>query len=467
MRSLFAVVAAFGLSSIGTGCVVHSVDPNPQPAIGGQEDARGYRNAPDATESNADRHPRAVSGRWWESFRDHDLDSLVSQALADNPDLRSTGRRIDQANASLIRAGATLFPQIDGGGDLSRRWNREGRTDDEASLGLSLDWELDAWGRIRSGRSARAEEVEAAREDWQAARLLLTGAVAETWFELIEQRGQLRLAREQIEVNQTLLDLTRLRFGQGQSSVVDVLQQQEQLESTQALVPDIEARIEELELALETLTGRLPGTRHLPERNDEPAEPPARPKAGYPADLLAERPDLRAQRARIVALDHEVGEAIADCLPRFSIGGSLALAGTPSLDRLIGDAIAGAVGPVFDAGSRKAEVARRRSRVQEEVYRYTSAYLNAVRDVETSLHRETKLAERVRRQEAQLATARKLLAESRNRYSLGATDYLPVLDAVAKVQGLERDLLTSRRERLSARVALHRALGGPMPEMPR
>ncbi|MCB1079881.1 MAG: efflux transporter outer membrane subunit, partial [Verrucomicrobiae bacterium] len=352
----------------------------------------------------ADRHPRAVSGRWWESFRDHDLDSLVSQALADNPDLRATGRRIDQANASLIRAGATLFPQIDGGGDLSRRWNREGRTDDEASLGLSLDWELDAWGRIRSGRSARAEEVEAAKEDWQAARLLLTGAVAETWFELIEQRGQLRLAREQIEVNQTLLDLTRLRFGQGQSSVVDVLQQQEQLESTQALVPDIEARIEELELALETLTGRLPGIRHLPERNDEPAEPPARPKAGYPADLLAERPDLRAQRARIVALDHEVGEAIADCLPRFSIGGSLALAGTPSLDRLIGDAIAGAVGPVFDAGSRKAEVARRRSRVQEEVYRYTSAYLNAVRDVETSLHRERKLAERVRRQEAQLAT---------------------------------------------------------------
>ena len=102
--------------------------------------------------------------------------------------------------------------------------------------------------------------------------------------------------------------------------------------------------------------------------------------------------------------------------------------------------------------------------MQEELDLYTSEFIDAVREVETALVREQKLDERVTRQTAQLGTARKLLAESRSRYTLGASDYLPVLDAVSKVQELERDVLTTRRERLSARILLHRALGGPVPE---
>ncbi|MEZ5303071.1 MAG: TolC family protein [Verrucomicrobiales bacterium] len=377
--------------------------------------------------------------------------------------MRAVGRRIDQANARLSQAGAALFPAADGTGEIRSRWDSGADRSDAASLGLLLDWEADVWGRLRSGKAARAQEAAAAYEDWRAARLLLTGAVAETWFELIEQRGQLRLAGEQIEVNRTLLELTRLRFGQGQSSVVAVLQQQEQLESTESRVPDIESRIAELELVLDTLAGRMPGGRKRGAGGSDLPVPPAAPAEGFPSDLLAERPDLRARRARIIALDHEVGEAIADRLPRFSVGGSAFADGAPSLDRVVAEAVAGVVGPIFDAGARKAEVARRRARVAEEIDLYTAEFLAAVREVETALVREGKLAERVRRQEAQLGTARRLLEESRNRYRQGVTDYLPVLDAVSTFQELERDVLTSRRERLSARVALHRALGGPMP----
>ena len=181
--------------------------------------------------------------------------------------------------------------------------------------------------------------------------------------------------------------------------------------------------------------------------------PPSYPETGVPSDLLELRPDLRSRRSSIRALDQEVGEAIADCLPRFAIGGSVGLAGTPSFEALVGDAIAGALVPIIDGGNRKAEVARRKSRVLEEVDLYTAAYLDAIREVETALSNER-----------EISPARKLLEESRIRYSRGLNDYLPVLDAVSRVQQLERNLLTSRRERLSARVALHRAIGGPMPE---
>ncbi len=446
-------MAAVWLSLAGAGCVTPPVDPDPMPGVGAPEEGGKSREIPNFS-----------GGAWWESFRDRRLNALMREALADNPDLRSVGQRIDQANLLVTRAGASLFPNIDGQGGFQRRWDVEGRRGDDASLGLLLDWELDVWGRIRAGRSARVREAEAAEEDWLAARLLLSAAVAELWFELCEQRGQANLVGEQIEVNRTLLNLTRLRFGQGQSSVVAVYQQQEQLESTEALMPDIVSRIDELELSLDALLGRLPGnddgSREVPELGD----PPSREATGVASDLLARRPDLRAQRARLVALDHEVGEAMADRWPRFTIGASLGAGGSPTLERLVGDAVLGAVAPVFDAGDRKAEIGRRQSRVREELDRYTSLYLEAARDVEVALVRERQLAERVRLQERQLGTARKLLAESRNRYSQGATDYLPVLDAVSKVQELERDLLTSRRERLSARVGLHRAIGGPMPE---
>jgi len=448
---------AFCLLAGGPGCAVHSVDPDPRPEVSGTDPVAGFSNAPRQSPST-----RASSKDWSRTFRERDLDKLIDTALAENPDVRSVSRRIDQANARLVQAGSTLFPQIDGAGNVQRRWSVEGDRENSADLGLLLDWEIDAWGRIRSGRAARAEEVEVAFEDWRTARLLLTAAVAETWFELVEQRRQLELAAEQIEANRTLLDLTRLRLGQGQGSGVAVLQQQEQLQSTESLVPDIEGRIEALELSLETLTGRLPGSGSLRSRSGDLIPSPPLPATGFPSDLLAARPDLRAQQARIVALDFEVGEAIAERLPRFSIGGSIAAAGTPSPENLVGNAIAAAVGPIFDAGSRKAEVERRRSRVSEELDRYTSDFLEAVREVETALTFETKITERVRRQEIQLATARKLLRESQNRFSQGASDYLPVLDALSKVQELERNLLTSQRERLSARVALHRALGGPV-----
>ncbi len=473
LRSLATAAAAGCLLATVPACVVvPTVDADPvPPALTGATDdpVAGGGSGGFVNEPGSGRKPIPGAGspgtdRWWRHFRDPELDSLLELALSANPDLLAVGRRIEQANASLVQAGSTLFPEVDGDGEFRSRWNEDGRRNDDASLGLTLDWELDVWGRIRSGRAARREEVTAAVEDWRAARLILTGAVAETWFDLVEQRGQLRLVGEQIQVNRTLLDLTRLRFGQGQSSVVDVLQQQEQLESTESLVPDIESRIEALELVLDTLTGQLPGKRPRLVAGSDLGTPPPRPGAGYPSELLEERPDLRAQRARIAALDHEVAEAVADRWPRFAIGGTAALAGTPGLEGLVGEAIAGAVGPVFDAGRRKAEVERRRSRVREELERYASAYLKAVREVETALLRETKIGERIDRQETQLATARRLLAELRHRYGQGVPDYLPVLDALTKVQALERDLLTSRRERFSTRVALHRALGGPMPE---
>ena len=444
------------LAALLMGCMVHRTAENPEPLVPAGAEYEEVSAAPKA---------EAVPVEWWRGFEDERLDELIAMALEGNLELRQFAARIEQAEALVRQSGARLFPMLDAVGDYEARWVRPegGRTTREqaASVGGLLDWELDVWGRLRSARRAQIYEAVAVKYDLLAARVFLSAAVAETYFEIVEQRRQLRLLGEQIEANETLLDLTRLRFGQGQSSIVDVLQQQEQLAATLSLLPLIEARVEQLEYALDVLLGVAPGGRARLASTEWPALPPL-PLYGVPSDLLDQRPDLLASESLVRALDYRVGQAIAARLPQFAIGGSLSAVGDPGYSALVSAAFASVAGPVFDAGLRKAEVELQKARLREAVAEWSENYLTAVRDVETALMQERKQAEQVERIEEQLEIARRLLRETRNRYAQGLTDYLPVLNAVVTEQNLERELVQNQRALLSFRVALHRALGGQM-----
>jgi NodT family efflux transporter outer membrane factor (OMF) lipoprotein len=404
---------------------------------------------------------------WWETFGDRTLTKLVRQALGNNLEMHAIAARISQADAALRQAGGRLFPQLEGDGSYAVRWTDEddttqSRRTTSTNLGALLDWEIDLWGRLRSAREARRLEREATYSEWLGARLLLSASVAETYFEILEQKRQLLLLEDQIENNQTLLDLTELRFGQAQSSVVDVLQQREQLAATKTRVPTIEGRLQQLIYALEVLLGIPPGNGPSISGKVLGLPPSSLRTVGGPSDLLQNRPDLVSSAQRVAAIDQEIAEAIANRLPRLNLGGSLSGSGSPGINTVITNAVASAAASVFDAGIRKAEVARRQAALKEALADYSHDYLGAVRDVEIALLLERKQAERLNLLTRQLDTAKKLLRESHHRWGQGLTDYLPVLNAVVTVQSLEREIITSHRELLSSRVALHRAIGGPM-----
>jgi NodT family efflux transporter outer membrane factor (OMF) lipoprotein len=401
------------------------------------------------------------NGPWWSTLADRDLDRSITASLAGNFGLREAESRVRVAAASLRQARARLFPSLDASGEVSDRWDSGGGgSGSDTPLGVLLDWEADVFGRMRAARRAGTRELAATRGDLAGARLLLSAAVAETHFARVEQVEQLRLLEEQTAVGETLLRLTRLRFGQGQASIVDVLQQEEQLKATRALVPVVEARIAELGYALDAFLGRPPG-KTPPPRGSVLPEPPKLPATGLPSDLLLRRPDLVAARERLRALDARLVEAIAAQFPRFRISASAinARGGAPSLTAGLAASV---VAPLFDAGDRRAEVMKRRAELEGAVAAFGQLFLEALRDVESALLNERQQTERLGRQQTQLETAKRLLTETRNRYSQGLTDYLPVLAALTTVQRLEREIVTTRRNRISQRIALHRALGGPM-----
>ena len=400
---------------------------------------------------------------WWRGFSDATLSNEINSALSGNLAQQQLGSRIQQASASLRAEGAALFPQIDLDTSASLDQIDPGVSNQSASLGGLISWEVDLWSRVRSGVRAREQELNATIQEWLGGRLMLSAAVAETRFLVLEQRARLDVLQQQIETNETLLGLVRLRAGQGVSSRVDLLQQERQLDATRALVPPAEAELIASSYALDVLTGRPPGKTTRDSRKTLP-NLPALPTTGVPSDLLKNRPDLLAKWNGILALDAEVAQALAERMPRIILSASLD-AGTIDNIRSVASAIlAEATAPLADGGRRRAEIDRRRAVLEEALLDYSNSYLEAIRDVETALVRERKQRERIHLTERQLSTARETLEETRIRYSQGLTDYLPVIDALNAVQSLELSMVTFRRQALTLRIALHRALGGPMPQ---
>ncbi len=415
----------------------------------------------------------AAPERWWTAFGDDALDTLVDDALGANFDLRRAWARLDQARAAARTAGADRAPSLNLEGS-ARRTETVAAAGPEAgtvqaaeqyALGLAASYELDLWGRVASGARAAVLESDASEADLHTAALTVAAELAQAWFELREQQAQIDLFAAQRETSRTYGELTEYRFGRGLASALDVLQQRQQTASLEALVEPVRGRRRVLEHRVAFLAGRAPGTA-LPSPAGRLPDPPPLPAPGLPADLLLQRPDVRAAQARLRAADERVASAVAARLPslRLTAGGGYQSPRLSTLfDPWLWNLAASLVGPLVDGGRRSAEADRARGAREERLADYGQALLRAIREVEDAWALEEQQAAYLARLERQTGLAEETLGQARSRYGQGLTDYLPVLTALERLQALQRTLVSARRQRLAYRVQLYRALGGTWP----
>ena len=429
------------------GCNPHQVNRDVQPLVHGN-----------------DAYSLSVEGmkpqiRWWETLNDTFLDAVVKEALSENLTLRQAHARIEQAIAADKEAASFLYPEITGEVSGGSEWQGRDKPEDTYNARTALSWEVDLWGRLSSARNAAGYEILASREELEAAAILLTTQVAETYFQVIEQNLQLALLDSQIKVGETFLELIELRFSYGEASVVDVFQQRQQLASTHTQVPVVQSRLRTLKNRLNVQLGRSPVSKPLRVAGDFP-QLPELPSTGVPLDLLKNRPDLREIYNGLVAIDYRVAEAVADRLPKIGLHGDAGFTDTFSTEGRLLSLLLEAAMPIIDWGRRKSEVEKNEAMFREELAEYSEAYLTAIEEVENALWQERHQKELLKALEDQISIARSNLAETRNRYRQGLTDYLPVLTALQSLQRLERDILSSQRQLISIRILLYRAIGG-------
>ncbi len=409
-------------------------------------------------------------GRWWQAFASPELDRLVEGALAGNFDVRTAWARLKQAEATARQAGAALKPSVDYSAGAEKRWVQtrpkggatENTQDKTWSAGVTAAYEVDLWGRLEAGRRSAVLAFQAAREDLEAAAVSVAAEVATAWVEVLAVRHQIAILAHQIRANEELLNLQRLRFVNGQASALDVSEQRQALAAAKAILPTLQLAEQQQLNVLAVLLGRA-GAQDLDITQQDLPEPIAVPAAGLPADLLASRPDVRAAGLRLRSADWQVSAARAERLPGLSLSADAAFS-TGTLDLLLDNWVAtlaaSLTGPIFDAGSRKAEVDRTRAEAEGLLAEYARTVAEAIREVEDSLVTEKRQREYIALLQEQLDATRLTMTDARIQYINGQGNYLDYLAAWTGVQDLERRLIDEQATLIKNRVTLYRTIGG-------
>lgn len=407
---------------------------------------------------------------WWSAYRDPLLDTLVTEAVANNRDLRIATARIDEFAAVLAGTRAQGLPQVGYGLTGSRARASENKIPDFvdplsttfASL-LSASWELDLWGRIRRETEAARANLFASEEAQRGVTLTLIASVISGYATLLDLDDQLRVAIATTEGRRKSVELFEKRLAAGWISEFEMAQVRSEYESALQQVPPIKQAIAIQEHALSVLVGRNPGPIRRttqPEQLSNLSIP-----SGLPSDLLLRRPDIREAEQQLIASNALIGSARALFFPRINLTGLFGFA-SGSLGSLFtgpsrtweftGDV----AGPIYAGGGLTAAVDQAEARRDQSLANYERVIQNAFRDVEDSLASVRESAELRDTLTRRVMTLRRGVELANERYENGYSDYLEVLDTERSLFSAELQLASARGDYQRALVSLYRALGG-------
>src|SRR5437870_1651622 len=459
-REAWVVCAIAGLAAC-------SVGPNyvrpPVETPSAYKEAQGWKQAEPRDEQSR--------GNWWEVFNDAQLDALVTQVAITNQTIKAAEARVREARALTQAARAAFFPIVTANASATRSGGRAGvGTSGQTSgarnsynVSLDVNWEIDLWGRVRRTVEASEATAEASAADLESAKLSAQAQLAEDYFLLRAQDAQIRLLNDTVGAYERSLQLTRNQYAVGVVGRADVAQAETQLKSTQAQAIDATVQRAQLEHAIAILIGKPPAEFSI-AAEIVPTKFPDIP-IGVPSALLERRPDIAAAERRAAAANAQIGVAESAFFPSLTLsatGGFQSsvlshLLSLPSRFWSLGPALAQTV---FDAGLRRAQTAQAMATYDENVATYRQTVLGGFQEVEDNLAALRILGQEAAVQAEAVQAARESLAIVTNQYRAGTVNYLAVVVVQATALANERTALNILGRRLTASVALIKALGG-------
>jgi NodT family efflux transporter outer membrane factor (OMF) lipoprotein len=404
--------------------------------------------------------------QWWLAFKDEHLNQLMAELFDQNLELAQSIARMQQVEAAFRITSSAQSPVLAAGGDLSRSQQpglKEDFTGNSQQLSLAAGYELDLWGKLASQSKAAELELAASQQDVQTLYLGLSARLADLYFLAVEQRAQLALTEQSVLSFTDTVARVENRYNLGLVPAVDMYQARQNLSGAQAASFVFEARLAEAEHAIAVLIGRYPGRSPGGSLEQLPVAPDLF-KTGIPAELISQRPDLKAALQRVEAADARVAAAIADRFPSISLsGGYGSLRQDVTAGLLKGEfwSLLGSLTlPIVDGGRRLAEVDRQEAALRQAVADYQQKVLSAFQEVEDALANNFATEQRIERLAETVQATGASLRLSTDRYLAGLVDYLPVLTAQRTDFEVRSLLLAAQRQLIADRISLARTLGG-------
>jgi outer membrane protein, multidrug efflux system len=420
----------------------------------------------------------AANASWFDLFQDTVLKQLVITAINDNRDVRVAAATVQEYQADLGQATASLFPAFTITGQSGRQKQTFGSTfsfpaqNYLQALG-NVSWELDFWGRLRNTRTEARANLLAQEESRRSVVLSLVGNVATAYLQLRQLDLDLDIAKHTLESRQETYRLSQKKFDRGAIAELDLRQFEGDVGDAAASVALYEKQVEQEENQLSLLLGRSPESIPRGRPLNEVLSAVELP-VGIPSQLLDRRPDVRQAEAQLRSTTAGVGAAIDARLPKFTINGNWGYEDfssarfippgpfvTPS--NQVYQIYAGVSIPIFDFGALAGAQHAAEARALEARNTYEKTVLTALHDVNNYLAEVRYDRQQTVALQTQVQALRIAYRLSRDKYEAGYAPYLDVLTAQRSLFAAEQSLAAAEFQALAGIVSLYQSLGGGWP----
>lgn len=412
---------------------------------------------------------------WWKQFNDPTLDHLIQTAYKQNLSLRTAGLRILESRAQLGLVKGNIFPQSQNlNGDLMTIGSTgpsSNRYYNAASIGFDVGWEIDFWGKFSRSIESADASLFASIADYDDVLVTLTAEVARNYISVRTLEERIRLARKNSDLQRDGLQLVGHQFEAGTVTELDVQQALSLLNSTLATIPSLQSTLQQTRNGLAVLLGVFPeglgeflsGVGTIPTVELEVA-------VGVPADLLRRRPDIRKAEMQTAAQSAQVGVAVTELYPSFTLFGSLGwsandIGGSSLGDIFDSNSFSYSFGPAFkwnilNYGRIKNQIRIQDARLEQLLSSYQNIVLNAAREVEDSMTALVYAQKEAEFLQLGVTSSERSVELSLLQYEEGFADYQRVLDSTRALTQKQDQYAQLQGKVATDFISMYKALGG-------
>jgi len=434
---------------------------------------------------NNQKSSTSIAGvKWRQYFADVRLQKLIDTAISNNIDLQIALQRIEMSRSSVKLANGALLPQVslnvggsvrkfglytmDGAGNASTEITPGQIVPEHLPdyyLGLQSSWEIDIWGKLRNQRKSAISQYLSSIEGTNFVISNLVADVAIYYSELLALDNELDIVRQTIQKQQEALEVVRLQKEAGRANELAVQQFNAQLLNTQVLEKNVHQQIIEAENKVNFLLGRYPQPIER-TKGIFFKEIPQQISAGFPSQLLANRPDIREAEFQIEASKFDLKAAKAAFYPNFNITASFGFqAFNPeflfSSPASIAYSVMGTlVAPIINMNALKARFNTAKANQLTAMYNYQKTILNAYVEVANELSNIQNLHQINSLKKQQSEVLKQAVDTSNELYKYGRASYLEVLMAQQSALQANLELVQATKQQRISTINIYKALGG-------
>lgn len=405
--------------------------------------------------------------KWWSTaFQNPELDALINDALQQNLSLKSAGLRVLQSQQQLAIAIGNQFPQEQQLNGAASRQRSNQNTFSNYNLGFNLSWEIDFWGRFRSQVESASATLDASVASYDSVMVSLISQVANNFVLIRTFQERIKVANSNIGLQEESLRITRAKFDEGEVSELDVFQAESLVNNTRATVSSLEVSLQQLKNSLAVLLGKTP--EKLQYLLAQEKEIPSTPKSlalGMPQDLIRRRPDIRIAERQLAAQSSQIGYAVTELYPQFSIGGSIGTAALDTSDLFTSNSETWDIfgmfeWNIFNYGRLKSNVRLQDALFQQLLVDYFNTVLQAQGETENAIVAYIKSHEQLVLYKAAAEASGQAVEISKAQYENGLVDYNTVITTL-KSDEQQQDLYASTKGTVATNlIQVYKSLGG-------